>query len=131
MVNKGLVLNMEPYERHGGPDELVLQVPYSGVIRDLSGAVYESSVGDPAPSSLVNFKGGVLPRAKRLLLIRLKPDEQAYALRSNEDVEMYDVEDDEVEEEAVLDELDGMRFDVSLYARANASPPSYRFGGGR
>jgi hypothetical protein len=37
----------------------------------------------------------------------LKPDEQAYALRSNEDVEMYDVEDDEVEEEAVLDELDG------------------------
>lgn len=37
----------------------------------------------------------------------MKPDEQAYALRSNEDVEMDDVEDDEVEEEAVLDELDG------------------------
>jgi len=107
MVNEGLVLNVEPYERHGGPDELVLQVPYSGVIRDLSGAVHESSVGDSAPSSLVNFKGGVLPCAKGSLITRLKPDEQAYALRSNEDVEMYDVEDDEVEEEAVLDELDG------------------------
>ena len=39
--------------------------------------------------------------------MRFKADEQAYALRSNEDVEMYDVEDDEVEEEVVLDELDG------------------------
>ena len=28
-------------------------------------------------------------------------------LRANEDVEMVDVEDDEIEEEAVLDELDG------------------------
>ena len=107
MVIQGLVLNMELYERHGGPDELVLQGPYSGLIRDLSGAVYKSSVGDPASSSLVNFKGGVFSCARGLLLTYLKPDEQAYALRSNEDVEMYDVEDDEVDEEAVLDELDG------------------------
>ena len=64
-------------------------------------------MGDTAPSSLVKFKGGCYARARRLLLTHLKPDEQAYALRSNEDVEMYDVEDDEVDEEAVLDELDG------------------------
>lgn len=40
-------------------------------------------------------------------MTRLKPDEQAYALQSNEDVEMYDLEDDDLEEDAVLDELDG------------------------
>ena len=86
---------------------MVLQVPRSGVIRDLSGAIYEGSVGDTASGSLVDFKGRLLAFVRRLLLTRSKPDEQAYALRSNEDVEMYDVEDDEVEEEAVLDELDG------------------------
>lgn len=107
MVNQGLVVNVEPYERKGGPDELVLQVPRSGVIRDLSGAVYEGSMGDTAPGSLVHFKGRLFVRVRRPLLTCLKPDEQAYALRSNEDIEMYDVEDDEVEEEAVLDELDG------------------------
>jgi len=107
MVNEGLVLNVEPYERQGGPDELVLQVPHSGVVRELSGAVYKGSMGDSASSSLVNFKGGVFSCARGLLFTCLKPDEQTYALRSNEDVEMYDVEDDEVEEEAVLDELDG------------------------
>ena len=107
MVNEGLVPNMEPYERDGDPDELVLQVPCPGIIRDLPGAVYKSSVGDSTSSSLVNFKGGAFSCARGLLLTRLKPDEQAYALRSSEDVEMYDIEDDEVEEEAVLDELDG------------------------
>ena len=107
MVNQGLVVNVEPYERKGDPDKLVLQVPRSGVVRDLSGAIYEGSVGDTASGSLVNFEGRLLARVGRLLLTRLKPDEQAYALSSNEDVEMYDVEDDEVEEEAVLDELDG------------------------
>jgi len=109
VVNKGLVVNVEPHERQRGPDELVLQVPRSGVIRDLSGTVYEGTVGDAASGSLVNFKGTLLARVRRLLLTCLKPDEQAYALRSNEDVEMYDVEDDEVEEEAVLDELDGKK----------------------
>jgi hypothetical protein len=107
MVNEGLVPNMEPHGRHGGPDELVLQVPYSAVICDLSRAVYKSSLGNSPSSSLVNFKGEIFSCARALPPTRLKPDEKAYALRSNEDVEMYDVEDDEVEEEAVLDELDG------------------------
>ena len=66
-------------------------------------------MGDAASGSLVNFKGMLFAYARMPLLICSKPDEQAYALRSNEDVEMYDVEDDEVEEEAVLDELGGKR----------------------
>ena len=28
-------------------------------------------------------------------------------MRANEDIEMYEVEDDEIEEDAVIDELDG------------------------
>ena len=98
---------MEPYERQGGPDELVPQVPYSGLIRDLPGTIYKGSVGDATSSPLVNFKGELSSCSRRPLLTRSKPDEQAYALRSNEDVEMYDVEDEVEEEEAVLDELDG------------------------
>lgn len=64
-------------------------------------------MGDPTSSSLVNFEGVVSVYARRSLLTCSKPDEQAYALRSNEDVEMYDIEEDEEDEEAVLDELDG------------------------
>ena len=109
MVNEGLVVNVEPYDRQRGPDELVLQVPHSGGIRNLSGTIYTGSLGNAASSSLVNFKGGSFVYARKSLLTFSKPDEQAYALRSNEDVEMYDVEDDEGEEEAVLDELDGER----------------------
>jgi len=107
MVNESLVVNVEPYERQGSPDELVFQVPCSRVIRHLSGAVYKGPVGDATSGSLVDFKGGFFSCSRRSLLTCSKPDEQAYALRSNEDVEMYDAEDDEVEEEAVLDELDG------------------------
>ena len=109
MVNQGLVVNVEPYERQGDSDELVLQVPRSGVIRELSGSVHEGLVGDAPSGSLVNFEGRSLAYARKPPLTHSKPDEQAYALRSNEDVEMYDVEDDEVEEEAVLDELDGKK----------------------
>jgi len=130
MVNQGLVVNVEPYERERGPDELVLQVPHSGVIRDLSGAVYEGSVGDTASSPLVNFEGRLLACVKRTLLTRSKPDEQAYALRSNEDIEMHDVEDDEVEEEAVLDELDGKRNTI-LSLHGLIGPPSRGLGRGR
>jgi hypothetical protein len=63
VVNEGLVANVEPYGGQGGPDELVLQVFYSGVIRDLPRAVYEGSVGDAASSSLVDFEGGLFPCA--------------------------------------------------------------------
>lgn len=109
VVNEGLVINVEPYERKSGPDELVLQVPFSGVVRELSGAVYKGSVGDAASSPLVNFQGESPRYSTTPRLTPSKPDEQAYALRSNEDVEMFDIEDDEGEEEAVLDELDGNR----------------------
>jgi len=43
-----------------------------------------------------------------------KRDEQEYALRANEDIEMYELEDDEEEEEAVMDELDGNEMTVSF-----------------
>ena len=107
VVNQGLVIDVEPYGRKWNPDELVLQVPRSGGICKLSGPVYEGSVGDASSGSLVDIEGRSLAYVRRPPLTHSKPDEQADALRSNEDVEMRDVEDDEVEEEAVLDELDG------------------------
>lgn len=107
VVNEGLVANVELYERQWDPDELVLQVPCSGGVRDLSRTVYEDTVGNPASSTLVNLEGRSSAYIRMLRLTPRKPDEQAYALRSNEDVEMYDLEDEEDEEEAVMGELNG------------------------
>ena len=121
VVNEGLVTNVESYESKWDPDQLVLQVPHSGIVRELSGAIYKGTVGDAPSSSLVNFQGGSLGYGRRLQLICSKPDEQAYALRSNEDVEMIDLEDDEVEEEAVLDELDGKRKARQFLSRSNVN----------
>jgi len=97
----------------------VLQIPCSAVVRELPRAIYKGSVGDATSSPLVDFKGGLSIYTRRSPLTRLKADEQAYALRSNEDVEMYDAEDDDLEEEAVLDELDGK-------SRIRLSPHTYQ-----
>jgi hypothetical protein len=107
VVNKGLVVNVESHERQWEPVELVLQVSCSGVVRDLSRTIYESAVGKLTSSTVVNLEGESSVYIRVLRLTCWKPDEQAYALRSNEDVEMYDLEDEEGEEEAVMDELDG------------------------
>lgn len=92
----------------------MFQVPYPGVIRDLSRAIHKSSVGNPTSSSLVKFKGKSCAHARILRLTLSKRDEQEYALRANEDIEMYEVGDDEEEEEAVMDELDGNKMTMSF-----------------
>lgn len=57
VVNEGLVIDVEPHEPKWDPDQLVLQVLCSGVVRELPGPVYEGFVGDAASSSLVDFQG--------------------------------------------------------------------------
>ena len=93
------------------------QESYANFQEQFTRALWETLHQVPWSTSKVG-----LPHCSRTLqLTSSKPDEQAYALRSNEDVEMYDIEEDEVEEEAVLDELDGDKKARLLLPRSNTS----------